>query len=53
MIYVRDILRICNGTLISGNKNTKCDNFVNDSRLINKGDIYVGIKGENFNGNTF
>ena len=53
MIYVRDILRICNGTLLSGNEDIKCINFVKDSRLIEPNDIYVGIKGDKFNGNNF
>ena len=53
MIYVKDVVRICAGTLISGNGNTKCTNFVRDSRTIKKGDVYVGIKGETFNGNEF
>lgn len=53
MIYVRDIVRICNGKLIAGNKNIKCTSFVNDSRKVKKDDIYVGIRGEVFNGNKF
>ena len=53
MIYVKDIVRICGGNLLSGNENTKCTNFVRDSRVIKKGDVYVGIKGETFNGNEF
>ena len=53
MIYVRDILKICNGTLLSGNEDTQCINFVKDSRLVEPNDIYVGIKGEKFNGNNF
>ena len=53
MIYIKDILEICNGKLISGNENLECVNFTNDTRQINKGDIYVGIKGEVFNGNKF
>ena len=53
MIYVDDIVKICNGILYSGNSNIKCINFVKDSRLIKPGDIYVGIKGEKFNGNNF
>ena len=53
MIYVKDILRICHGKLISGNEKTKCITFTKDTRLLNKGDVYVGIKGETFNGNTF
>ena len=53
MIYVRDIVRICNGKLISGNGNIKCTSFVRDSREVKKDDVYVGIKGETFNGNEF
>lgn len=53
MIYVRDIIRICNGLLYSGNDNMECVNFTKDTRTLNTGDIYVGIKGEVFNGNDF
>lgn len=53
MITVRDIINICNGVLISGNENIECKNFTKDTRTINDGDIYVGIKGEVYDGNTF
>ena len=53
MIYVRDIIRECNGKLLCGDINLECINFSIDTRSINKGDIYVGIKGETFNGNLF
>ncbi len=53
MIFVRDIINICSGKLISGDENVECINFCTDSRLIKNGDVYVGIKGENFNGNNF
>ena len=53
MIYVRDIIRLCYGELISGNENIECINFINDTRVLNKGDVFVGIKGETFNGNSF
>ncbi len=53
MIYVRDIVKICNGILYFGNDDIKCINFVKDSRLVETNDIYVGIKGEKFNGNNF
>lgn len=52
-IYVKDILNICNGKLIIGNENEICENFSKDTRTINSGDVYIGIKGENFNGNLF
>ena len=53
MIFVKDIIRICNGTLICGDEKIKCMNFVNDTRALKKGDVFVGIKGDTFNGNTF
>ena len=53
MIYVRDILRVCDGVLLSGDKNSECINFTKDTREIKPGDIYIGIKGEVFNGNNF
>lgn len=53
MINAQDIIRICNGKLISGSVETKCGRFVKDSRIVAKGDTYVGIKGETFNGSSF
>lgn len=51
-ITVEDILNICNGKLICGNKKDICENFCKDTRILQSGDVYVGIKGENFDGNT-
>ena len=53
MIYVRDIINICNGKLFCGDRDLECVNFCKDTREINKGDVYVGIKGDTFNGNNF
>lgn len=53
MIYVKDIIEVCNGELVCGDINLECIHFCNDTRKINKGDIYVGIKGDTFNGNLF
>lgn len=52
-IYVKDIIDKCNGELLIGDKNLVLNNFSKDTRTINKGDIYIGIKGESFDGNTF
>ena len=52
-IIVDDIIRECNGKLIIGNKQEKCENFVIDSRIIKEGDIYVVINSEKRNGNIF
>ena len=53
MIYAMDIIRICHGELISGDESKECINFTNDTRTLNKGDVFVGIKGGTFNGNSF
>lgn len=50
---VKDILNITNGKLICGDENLECISFSKDSRQINTGDVYVAIKGENFDGNDF
>lgn len=50
---VKDIIKICNGKLICGDENIVCENFSKDTRTIHTGDVYVGIKGDNFDGNLF
>ena len=50
---VQEILKITNGKLIIGNENLECENFSKDTRTIEKGDIYIGIKGETFDGSLF
>ena len=51
MIYIKDIIEICNGELFCGNLDLECRHFCKDTREINDGDVYVGIKGDTFNGN--
>lgn len=52
-ILVKDIIKICKGNLLCGNENEICEDFSKDTRQINEGDIYLGIKGERFNGSIF
>ena len=52
-IKVKDIINITKGILIQGNPNLKCIEFSKDTRIIKGGEIYIGIKGENFDGNKF
>ena len=52
-ITVEEILKITGGELIIGNKEIVCKNFSKDTRTIQKGDIYIGIKGEKFDGSMF
>lgn len=53
IITVNNILEICNGKLISGNKEIEVDSYSKDSREIKAGDMYIGIKGERVNGNDY
>ena len=50
---IKDILNITKGQLIIGNEELECENFSKDTRTIQRGDIYIGIKGENFDGSQF
>ncbi len=50
---ISDILKVTKGRLIIGKRDFKCENFSKDTRTIQKGDIYIGIKGEKFDGNQF
>ncbi len=52
-LTVKKILEITKGQLISGEENLEIESFSKDTRTIKKGDCYVGIKGENFDGNRF
>ena len=52
-IKVKDIINLTKGILITGNENLICENFSKDTRTIQNGDIYIGIKGEKFDGSQF
>lgn len=52
-IRVKDIVEICNAKLICGNQEVICESFSNDTRQIQQGDVYIGVKGENVDGNLF
>ena len=52
-ITVKNILEVTNGKLINGKLDEKCINFLNDSRKVKKGDTYIALKGEKFDGNKF
>ena len=49
---IKEILQATRGKLIIGKEEAKCENFCKDTRIIKPGDTYIGIKGENFDGNT-
>lgn len=52
-ITVNKILEICDGKLLSGDRNLEITSYSKDTRTINSGDMYLGIKGERVNGNDF
>ena len=47
----KKISEICNGEIICGNENLICRSFSKDTRTLKVGDTYIGIKGNNFDGN--
>lgn len=51
-IYVKDVTQKCHGKLIQGALDTPLISFSKDTRTIQKGDVFVGIKGVNFDGNN-
>lgn len=52
-ITIGKILEICNGKLLSGNTDLEVDTYSKDTRTISNGDMYLGIRGENTNGNDY
>jgi len=53
MFKVKDIIDVCNAKLLQGDINLEVTSFCNDTRSIKENDVYVAIKGENFDGNNF
>ena len=52
-ITVNKILEICKGNLIAGDESLEIDSYSKDTRNINNGDMYLGIKGERVDGNDY
>ncbi|MFR2570461.1 MAG: UDP-N-acetylmuramoyl-tripeptide--D-alanyl-D-alanine ligase [Clostridia bacterium] len=52
-LTIENIINITGGNLLTGNNEEICINFSKDTRTIKNGDIYIGIKGEKFDGNLF
>ncbi len=50
---VEQIVKITGGVLLSGEKEAVIKTFSKDTRTIEEGDFYLGIKGEKFNGSQF
>ncbi|MBO5348846.1 MAG: UDP-N-acetylmuramoyl-tripeptide--D-alanyl-D-alanine ligase [Clostridia bacterium] len=52
-ITVKDIIEQCSGKIIMGDINKECIDFSTDTRKIKQGDVYIGLKGEKFDGSQF
>ena len=50
-LSVKKIVELCDAEVYCGNENVICTNLVKDTRNISSGDTFIGIKGENYNGN--
>lgn len=48
---IKDIIKATNGKLVIGKLEDECDDFCKDTRILKEGETYIGIKGENFDGN--
>jgi len=53
MILLKDLIKITKGKLIQGGPDIKIKNFSIDTRTLKKGDVFLAIKGENFDGHDF
>lgn len=53
MITIKEILKSTDGRLISGNTSLSITGVSIDSRTIKKGEIFLSIKGDNFDGHNF
>jgi len=52
-ITVKDIINVTKGKLIYGNENEICENFSRNTKEVKQGDIYIGFKGEVYDGGGF
>ena len=52
-LSIKNIVEVTKGKLLVGNEEYVCMSYSKDTRTIKNGDCYVGIKGENFDGNLF
>lgn len=53
MISLKELIKITDGKLISGRKDIKFQKISIDTRTLKKGEIFLAIKGQNFDGHSF
>lgn len=52
-LTIKEITKACNGKFIGDDDTLEITSYSKDTRTIKKGDCYVAIKGETFDGNDF
>ena len=52
-LKIKDIIKCTGGIMLTGNEEYECESFSRDTRVIKKGDTFIAIKGETFDGNAF
>lgn len=52
-LKLSEIINVCKGTLLTKCEDVEIEFFCKDTRIIKPGDMYVAIKGEKFDGNSF
>lgn len=52
-LTIKEITKACNGKFIGDDDTLEVTSYSKDTRTIKKGDCYVAIKGETFDGNDF
>ena len=52
-LKIKNIINCTKGKLLIGNEEKECETFSKDTRIIENGDTYIAIKGQNFDGNLF
>ena len=53
MLKIKEIVTCTNGKLIAGNMTGAVKGISTDSRNINKGELFIAVKGPNFDGHNF
>lgn len=52
-ITVADVIEVCHGKMEKGDPKQVLTHFSKDTRTLQKGDVYIGLKGENFDGSLY
>ncbi len=50
---LKELIKITKGVLINDYRNIKINSFKTDTRKLKKGDVFIALKGNNYDGNDF